>query len=70
MEAAGSPRRIAASDKELVRSGRVGCGVRLEWVGWKARLELETGCVFCLGRDLGAPKGVKWAFEEDCPGFR
>src|SRR5882724_8895541 len=63
-------RRIMAPEEKPDRSRRVGCGVRLEWVGWKERPGLETGSLIRLGRDPGAPKGAKWAFEEDCPGFR
>ena len=69
-EAVGSPRGIAASEEEQGGSGGVGCRVRLEWFGWEEGPGLEIGSLLRLGRALGAPKGAKWAFEEDCPGFR
>jgi len=60
---------ITASEENPDRSRRVRCGVRLEWVGGKEKLGLETGSLLCLGRDPGAPKGAKWALKRIAQGL-
>ena len=58
-----------ASEEKPGRGG-IGSRVRVEWVGWKERLGLETGSLLHLRGDSGGPEGAKWALENDFPESR